>query len=368
MKPTVCLVTDTFAYPEGGGHRWVYLNWALGLRGAGAEVLWLEAIPTEMDDQAVADCEAALRMDLDAHGLGSSLVLYEERSPTALDALDRPLDLLITMSYSAPEPLLRLARRSAMIDIDPGQTQLWIRDGYLDVASYDFYFSSCRAARHPGGLPDCGIEWHPTSPCVDLAAWPVVDAEPQAPYTTVSHWWTAEDEGYLELDGEWVENSKRAGFEPFIDLPSRSPASLELALGGLESEEEAARLRSAGWLVRDAREVTATTAAYASYVGSSRGEFSCAKPSVIRLRSGWISDRTLCYLASGKPCVVQYSGDLELPDPEHGLLQFQTPHEAVDALERVESDYAAHSEAARALAKDFDAAKVAGAVFDVVFA
>lgn len=363
MTATVCLIADTFGYPSGGGHRWVYLNWALGLRGAGADVLWLEVIAPELDDIQLADCETSLRRDLERHGFGNSLVLYREGSSAALEALERPLDLLLTMSYSAPEPLLGLARRSAMIDIDPGLTQLWIREGYLDVASYDMYFSSGQAARRPGGLPDCGIDWHPTSPCVDVASWPVAHAGPEAPYTTVSHWWTAEEEGYIQLEGEWVENSKRAGFEPFIEVPSLTPRRLELALGGLESDEEASRLRSAGWLVRDARSVTATTEDYASYVRSSRGEFSAAKPSVVRLESGWISDRSLCYLSSGKPCVIQYSGELELPDADHGLLQFRTPHEAAEALARVESDYATHSQAARSLAEErFDATVVAAAL------
>jgi hypothetical protein len=253
------------------------------------------------------------------------------------------------------------------VDLDPGQTQLWIRAGYLDVSGCDMYFSIVAGARRRGALPDCGIEWRATSPCVHVAAWPLTAAEPGAPYTTVSHWWTHSEEGYIELEGEWIENSKRVGFEPFLVLPGQTGLPLELALGGLDSPEEEERLCSLGWRLRDAAAVSSTTAAYASYVRASRGEFSCSKPSVTRLLSGWVSDRTLCYLASGKPAVVQYSGDLGLPPEACGLLQFRNPEEAVEALLQVEADYERYSRGARALAEDrFDARRIAGALLEEV--
>ncbi|MFL5822338.1 MAG: glycosyltransferase [Solirubrobacteraceae bacterium] len=372
MSPTVCLVANTLAYPSGGGHRWAYLNWALGLRAAGSEVLWLETVQPDMEDDERRRCEEALRLDLKRHGLVDSLLLYDERgerlSNELLEVLDRPLDVLLTLNYYVPPPLRTVARRTVLLDLDPGLTQLWIRAGYLQVSGYDMYFSIAAGARRQGGLPDCGIEWRGTSPCVHVAAWPLANAEPGAPYTTVSHWWTAtESEGYIEFDGEWVENSKRAGFEPFLTLPGQASVPLELALGGLDSPEEERRLRSLGWRVRDAATVTSTTASYASYIRDSRGEFSCCKPSVTRLRSGWVSDRTLCYLASGKPCVVQYSGELGLAQDACGLLQFRTQQDAAQALLEVESDYARYSRGARALAEGrFDAARVAGALLEEV--
>jgi hypothetical protein len=349
------------------------MNWALGLRAAGCEVQWMETIPREAGDNKVAGWEGALRSDLERVGLADAVVLYDERDSRAAEAFaglvgGSELDLLLTLSYGVPPGVLALARRSAMVDIDPGLTQLWIRAGYIEVSVHDMYFSVGGAAGGGNGaLPDCGIEWHYTPPPVDVSAWPVAPAAADAPYTTVSHWWPDPGEGWIELDGEWIDNSKRAGFEPFIDLPARTDAPLELALGGLDSPEEATRLRALGWRVRDAWEVTATTGAYASYVRASRGEFSCAKPSVGRLMSGWISDRTICYLASGKPAIVQYSGELGLGEGGHGLLQFRTADEAVRALERVECEYGAHSRAARALAEShFDAQKVATVLLEKV--
>lgn len=370
---SVCLVGDTLGYPAGGGHRWVYLNWALGLRAAGCQVRWLEAVPDQTGDEQLAGWEAALRSDLAPHGLQDSVILYDQRSgqspDAALEDLNGQIDLLLVLSYRVAAPLLELAPRSAMIDLDPGLTQLWIRGGQLVVPRHDAYFSIGEAARRPGGLPACGIVWQYTPPCVDLEAWTVAEADPGAPYTTVSHWWTAPDEGWIELDGQWIENSKRAGFEPFLGVAARAPVGLELALGGLDSPVERQRLTALGWQVRDAWQVASTTEGYASYVRSSRGAFSCAKPSVSRLAVGWISDRTLCYLASGKPAVVQHSGELELPDPDHGLLRYRTPEQALDALQRVEANYARHCNAARALAEArFDARRVATALLEKVLA
>jgi hypothetical protein len=365
MSVVVCLAANTLHYASGGGHRWAYLNWALGLRAAGCEVIWFEAIEQTSDAQLERD-QAALLTDLRPYGLAGSVAFHDQRTYAGGDAnrdLDRigDIDLLLTLSYGAPDYLLRRARRRAMIDIDPGLTQLWMRAGYMDVPEHDVYFSIGEASRPGGrGLPDCGIDWQFTPQCVALEAWPTAAADANSPYTTVSHWWADTDEDWLELGGRWIENTKRAGFNGFIELPSRTDTGLELALGGLESEGEARRLRSFGWSVRDAWGVASSTESYRSYIRASRGEFSCAKPSTVELGVGWISDRTLCYLASGKPAVVQDTGPLELPDPGRGLLRFRTIDEAVDALAQVELDYELHCAAARSLAESrFDARAVA---------
>lgn len=368
MSPTVCLTANTLGYSAGGGgHRWYHINWARGLRSAGCEVVWLEAIEPGTDDDEHARREAALRADLEPHGLASSIVLYDERrGEMGLEACGSPIDLVLTLSYGAPARLLEVAGRSAMIDTDPGVTQLWIRKREIELPAHDIYFTIGEAARPGGGgLPECGIEWHYTPPCVDVSAWPRAATATNAPYTTISHWWSSEYEGWVELNGEWIENSKRGGFQPFIGLPAHSPAPLELALGGLDSPEEADRLRSLGWRVRDAWTVAASTDGYAAYVRGSRGEFSCTKPAYWVLAPGWVSDRTVCYLASGKPAVVEYAGGLELLDEQRGLLQFRSPDEAARALHTVEENYQAHSEAARALAEArFDARSVATALLE----
>src|SRR3989441_12391792 len=124
-----------------------------------------------------------------------------------------------------------------------------------------------------------------------------------------------------------------------------------------------------GGRLRVAWDVTATPERYRAYIQRSRGEFSCAKPTYVQLATGWISDRPVCYLASGKPAVVQHTGPSRyLPDDE-GLFRFKTMEEAVHALARVESDYERHCRLARALAEEyFDGRRVVTRVLEQALA
>ena len=170
------------------------------------------------------------------------------------------------------------------------------------------------------------------------------------------------------LDGEWQRNDKRSGFLPFLDLPRRTTQPLELALClAPDEQDERQRLQDQGWCVRHAHEVASTPQDYKRYIQASRGEFSCAKPSCVRLQNAWISDRTLCYLASGKPAVVQHTGPSRfLPDAD-GLFRFHDAAGAAAALERVAADYGRQCRQARALAEEhFDARQVVGRILERV--
>jgi hypothetical protein len=178
-----------------------------------------------------------------------------------------------------------------------------------------------------------------------------------APYTTVAHWWHQPE----EVDGRTIDNNKWVSFMEYVDVPGEVPQRLELALGeGSGIPEARAYWGRHGWQVADAWEVASTPWDYQRFIRDSRGEFSCAKATCMVLENAWISDRTLCYLASGKPAVVQHTGPSRfLPDAE-GLLRFRTPAEAVARLQEAEADYEHHSRSARQLAEDhFDATKVA---------
>jgi glycosyltransferase involved in cell wall biosynthesis len=141
---------------------------------------------------------------------------------------------------------------------------------------------------------------------------------------------------------------------------------LELALDLPDTEpEERAALERLGWTVRRSHEVAGTPESYAAYVRRSKGEVSCAKPSSVRFAHAWISDRTLCYLASGKPAVVQHTGDSRyLPEGE-GLFRFRETAEAAAAMDAITEDYDHHCRAARAVAEEhFDAERVVGRVLE----
>jgi hypothetical protein len=123
--------------------------------------------------------------------------------------------------------------------------------------------------------------------------------------------------------------------------------------------EDGELLKSKGWRVRQAHDVAGSPQKYKSYIQGSRGEFSCAKWSCMKFQNAWISDRTLCYLATGRPAVVQDTGPSTIFTGERGLLRFSTPAEAAAALDEAEAHYELHASAARELAELFDARRVA---------
>jgi hypothetical protein len=178
------------------------------------------------------------------------------------------------------------------------------------------------------------------------------------PYTTVSSWW-----GWWEVhQGETYSNEKRTAFLEYLELPRHTSVSLELALalwGHRDHDGDVRLLEAHGWTVREAFDVGATPERYRDYVRHSRGEFSCAKPSCLRLQNAWISDRSICYMAMGKPAVVQHTGPSRfLPDSD-GLFRFRSLEGAVRALAEAEANYEHHGRQARALVEEyFDAEKI----------
>ena len=167
----------------------------------------------------------------------------------------------------------------------------------------------------------------------------------------------------MDFRGENYANRKRDGFFPFLDRPRRAPVPLELAIAG--AGPDLAMLRDRGWNVSDALVIAATPWDYQSYIQASRGEFGCAKPSCVRLQNAWLSDRTLCYLASGKPAVVQHTGPSQFLPDAAGLFRFRDLEEALRHLKTATADYECHSKLARALAEEhFDARKVAAGVLE----
>jgi len=181
-------------------------------------------------------------------------------------------------------------------------------------------------------------------------------------FTTVSIW----DSSDWIVDGaEQYENTKRVAFLEYADLPRLTSQPLELALflkgkRDLADRQEMERL---GWRIRRSREVAATPEMYQRYIQRSRGEFSCVKRSCIEFQNAWVSDRTACYLASGKPVVVQNTGPSEFLPNGEGMFRFATPEEAARAFDQINADYEHQCKAARRLAEaHFDAKKTAAKI------
>ena len=371
MSVKVCLLANSFGYPEGGGHRWVYLNWALGLRALGCNVIWLETADPQM---AAAERHAfaqTLKAHLKPYGLAESIVLCSStEAPLGpggasgwldLDAAVEA-DLLLNMAYDVRPGLVERFRRSALLDIDPGLLQVWVSNGCVRLAPHDVYFTIGETVGKPGArFSDCGVEWQYTPPAVALDWWKPHAAPADAPFTTVSHWADA----WFENGAESHPNGKRDGFLPYLKLPRHTAQTLELALCLGDDPEELQNLQNHGWKVRDSHALTATPWDYQNYVQKSRGEFSCVKPSCVRLQNAWISDRTICYLASGKPAIVEYTGPSSFLPDAAGLFRFRNLNEAAKFLETASSDYERQCRLARALAEEFfDARKVVKRVLE----
>ena len=370
MALKIWISTDAMGYPA-GGHCWAYLNWALGLKSLGCEVTWLESIEPEMNRARFPRLFSALQANLAPYGLGDRIAVFQ---PAGAPQMELPAgcipfdeaeaaDLLINFKYGLPDEAVERFRRSAMIDIDPGLLQIWMHLGQIRVAKHTLYFTTGETVGTPAArFPDAGLRWQYTSPCVALDWWPVVNAPSDAPFRTVSTWFS---DDWFDFGNESYDNSKRAGFQPYIDLPRRTAERLELALCLSGEEEDKKKLEMLGWSIVRSDVVAGTTCQYQAYIQEAKAEFSCAKPSCSGLQNGWLSDRTLCFLASGKPAVVEHTGPSRFLPEREGMLRFRNVSEAVEALESVGRDYALHARSARKLVEDrFGAGQVVKCLLD----
>ncbi len=350
----------------------MYLSWAQGLDAIGCNVIWMEAerFDPSLSEDEIGRAVAEIREFLISHGLRSPQVALASNTGAALpwddsghyltlDEAAAQSDLFFNAAYHESPNVINRFRRSAFFDGDPGVMQLWLSRGDLVVAPHDIYFTVGETVGKPGcKIPDAGLEWHFMPPAVYLPSWPVVPAPVGGHYTTVSNWWSRE---WIEWDGKFLSNEKRTAFLEYIQVPKETSASLELSLTlGDSDHEDVARFEANCWNIRPIISKDWTPAAYHRYVQQSRGEFSCAKPFYVLLDTAWIADRTLHYMASGRPAVLQDTGPSSLLPGDEGVIRFRSPSEAAKALEAVEADYDRHSRRARQLVEEhFDATKLA---------
>ncbi|HEV8265523.1 MAG TPA: hypothetical protein VGQ06_11270 [Gemmatimonadales bacterium] len=380
MTTVVISPCKVASFPEGGGHFWVYLQYAHGLRLLGCDVYWLEQLRAADPDQE-ARLTAIFLAKMKRYGLGGRTFLYARDrigeddpgslrfiagSRTAAEAVLRRADLLLNFHYRIDSRLLGCVRgRTALVDIDPGLLQFWMSTGQITAAPHDRYLTTGETVGAPGTrIPDCGLPWVRVRPPVCLELWPFTHTPRARAFTTVSSWASA-DWLAIKENGRTVlrENTKRLAFLEHVDLPLHTRQPLELALYLVadheDDQQDRAQLLRHGWRVRDSRRVAGTPEAYRRYVQRSRGEFSCAKASCMEFQNAWISDRTLCYLASGKPVVVQHTGPSAYLPNGAGMFRFSSSAEALQALEEINADYGRHCQAARAIAEThFDARRV----------
>ncbi|HMF14645.1 MAG TPA: hypothetical protein VKE94_20155, partial [Gemmataceae bacterium] len=209
------------------------------------------------------------------------------------------------------------------------------------------------------GAADCGVpvgrfEYQPTRQPIILDWWPKADQATRCAFTTIANWQQSGKD--LEWNGEKYSWSKHYEFLKFIDLPKRTKVPIELALAC----EDAAALRllaAHSWRIVDAIPLSRDILPYRDYILGSRGEFTVAKDQNIRLRSGWFSDRSACYLAAGKPVITQDTGFGNILPTGQGLFAFHTIDDILRALDRATADYQGQARAAKEIVAEFFAAE-----------
>jgi hypothetical protein len=370
--------------PLNGGEAWVRLTWVLGLRRLGFEVCFAELIAAEhcVDERGrLADFDTSVNRSFFERvtrefGLeGSACLMYGGDRRTAgisyEDLLARAdaADLLVNISgHITDDEILRRPKGRAYVDLDPGFTQFWHADATsgFRLSGHEHYVTvgaNIGASGCP--IPTGGLPWRPILPPVLLDEWPAGPRPDSVPrFSTVATW--RSPYGPVEHDGR-VYGLKHHEFRKFTGLPRRAArAEFEVALDIHPIDAgDLARLQANGWTVREPRSTVPDPAAFRRYVQDSGAEFSVAQGIYVETNSGWFSDRTTSYLASGRPALVQDTGFSRSLRAEDGLLAFRTLDDAADGVERIASDYEDHCRAARAIAEEhFDSDRILGDLLD----
>lgn len=246
------------------------------------------------------------------------------------------------------------------LETDPVAPQIEIAKGVrrtLDLlAAHTHHFTFAENL----GAPDCSVpnvrfDYIPTRQPVVLDWWaPAGDLTGTSNnrFTTIASWrQTGRD---IEWNGETLTWSKDVQFRKFLDLPQRSDQPLEVALAG--DADAWQLLTSHGWTVIDAIKLSIDALRYRDYIRNSRGEFTVAKEQNVRLRSGWFSERSACYLGAGRPVITQDTGFGNVLPTGRGLFAFQTMEEVLEALDQINANYEENSQAARQIAEEHFAA------------
>jgi hypothetical protein len=365
-----------------GGYAWQVLHYLLGLRAIGFDAWFYEDtrhVESAFDpERGVSDVGygygSRFAAELFARfGLGDRWVFHDVRRDrfAGLDReatadLLREARILINAGgvhrFDAEE---RRGKVNVYLDMDPAFTQLRIAagDARLEelVAEHDRHFTYGENIGRPHcPIPTGRFEWRPTRPPVVLEEWPVAPPPAGAPFTTVGRW----DSGGRDtsLGDEVYTWRKRSEWQKVMTLPTETGVRFLLAMDVHDRADREA-LAGSGWEITDPVALSRDPDAYREFVRGSAGEFTTAKDVNVRLRSGWFSDRSACYLASGRPVVTQDTGFDEVLPTGEGLLAFRSLADAAAAIGAVRDDPGRHAAAARRIAEEhFAAPRVLGAM------
>lgn len=354
-----------------GGHIMYALQWLHGLRLLGHEVLYYDRVSDSPEAAALFgqiverwwDSRLAVAMRPNGESVfGPSVADIEAFARNSAGVIS------LGCQFSAdPDPWLASVRPRVLIDLDPGFSQLWAMEASSIeevLGRHDLYFTvgpNIGTARSP--LPTLGIDWHPIWNPVVTEWWRPGAPRKRDRFTTIAGLWL---NGYQPFEGV-MWGPKAEELKRFLRLPMLAGEPVEIALESGSGDELVGELAQNGWQVESADAVASTPESYREYIAGSAGEFSCAKGLYIGSRSGWFSDRSACFLAAGRPVVIQDTGIQDVLPTGAGLFPVATVEEAADAIRRIRMDYERQSTIARQIALDhFDARRVLPVLLDAM--
>jgi len=355
-----------------GGQTWLYLNWLRGFQRLGHDVWYVEDDDTWPYDprvNAITDdpgyATAYLQRVLEPIGLGERWAYRPRQRPGECYGLDERSLLRL---YADCDALLnicgattltddhRRARRRVYVETDPVTNQLELANGVAKTFTVLSDHDSIATYGENYGGEDCGVpltgpfRYLRTRQPVDLELWPESFDAAAVPYTTIGNW---KQQGHdVSWAGETYYWSKHHEFVKFLELPRRRPALTFHLFLNVDSEQDRALLRDHGFSIESPLEKSLDPWAYQELFRRSRAEWTVAKDQNVRLRSGWFSERDVCYLAMGKPVISQSTGFEKFLPTGEGLFAYRTLDEILAAVDRIESDYPRACRKARELAAE----------------
>jgi len=375
-RPKIVLLGMMTPMPV-AGVVWQNLHYLLGFERLGFETYYVEThartpsmLMSNREDDSSALAAEFIAGVMRRFGMADSWAfraLHDDRrcygmSELALERLYGEAELLVNL-HGGTQPLPELAAtgRLVYLETDPVQMQLELRHGLQETLDFLEPHVAFFTYAENWDNPDCRLprserfRFHPTRQPVVLDLWPDCSTRPADLYTTVGNW--RQDWREVTFEGERYTWSKHHEFLKYLDLPQRTGLGFELALSSCAPEDRE-MLAARGWGVRDGLEVSTSIDRYRDYIGASRGEFTVAKDQNVRLRTGWFSDRSATYLASGRPVVNQDTGFGSVLPTGEGLFSFDSPDSAAAAMAAIEADYSRHAGAAREIAREHFAHEV----------
>jgi hypothetical protein len=369
-KLRIVLANGSLAkYPKGGGHWSVFLQYLLGLDALGHSIFWLELLKTTGDKARDQKLIRIFFARFHRYGFGSrcALLLVPADYPDAslnsaeiygaskcqIHEMIRRADLLWNFCCTLRSPSLSLFKRRVLVDLDPGMLQIPALERDFALLDHDIFLTVGSKVGEPDcQVPTLGRTWHRFMPVIYLPLWRTApDPGRDAAFSSITQWTWDE----IWYGRRVLSASKRQAFLRYREIPQRTMRCFELAVNIHPRDMTGDRelMLGMGWNLVNPHLVARSPLIYQEYIGRSRAEFACSKPIYRELKTGWFSDRSAAYLATGRPVLAENTGFKDHLPTGSGLLSFDDLDEAQAGVAEIDGNYPLHARAARALAEEY---------------